>query len=164
LTQPRARRYAAGIRQSIEILVRAACVREGKVLLCRRVGTRLTFLPGGHVEFREPARAALARELREELGCPARVGRLLGVAEHAFRQKGRWHAEINLVFAADLVGADARRPLPSRESWLVFEWHRLDRLGRARLEPAVLRRALPRWLAGAVFPPFAGTAGVWRLG
>lgn len=52
----------------------AAILREaGRVLLCHRSPRRRWYpdvwdLPGGHVEPGEPPAAALARELREELG------------------------------------------------------------------------------------------------
>jgi len=90
----------------IEILARAVCVRGSRVLLCRTSGARNTYLPGGHVEFGEPARAALQREIAEELGLTAQAGRFLGAAEHRFEQKGAWHAELNLLFATEIDGLD----------------------------------------------------------
>ena len=55
------------------VVVAAALVRDGRVLLCHRSPRRAWYpdvwdLPGGHVEPGESAYDALARELREELG------------------------------------------------------------------------------------------------
>jgi 8-oxo-dGTP diphosphatase len=65
----------------------AVIERDGCVLLTRRgPGRRHTGLwefPGGRVESGESPEACLARELSEELGINARVGRLLG--EERFR-------------------------------------------------------------------------------
>ncbi|QNE34869.1 (deoxy)nucleoside triphosphate pyrophosphohydrolase [Leifsonia shinshuensis] len=62
-------------------VVAAVIVRDGAVLACRRAphkdaAGRWEF-PGGKVEAGETPEAALARELREELGVDVRVGALL---------------------------------------------------------------------------------------
>lgn len=134
---------------AIETLARGACLMDGQILLCRNCKAGNVYLPGGHIEFGETGAAALTREVREEMGCRSRVAGFLGCAEHFFVQKGRTHAEINLVYALKVAGiAPADQP-PCREAWIEFFWHPLARLGGSRLEPAVLRRLLPRWLAAA---------------
>ncbi len=131
---------------TIEILARGLLVSHGQVLACRTAKAPILYLPGGHVEFEESAPVALAREIEEECGVPARVGTFLGVLEHTFVQKGERHCEINLVFAlaADAIRPDA--PVPVREAHLSFEWIPLERLASAPLEPAPLRTLIPGWL------------------
>jgi ADP-ribose pyrophosphatase YjhB (NUDIX family) len=148
-------------RQHIEILARGVCIVQGQLLLCHSKGAANTYLPGGHVEFREPARAALEREIAEEMGCRAKAGRFLGCVEHAFRQKGRWHAEINLVFELCIPGLTPATPPPTREDWIDFCWAPLAKLRSARLEPVVLCKDLPRWLKNPA--GFAGSAAGWKL-
>ncbi len=132
---------------AIETIVRGVCIQGGRVLLCRsHDGGRLSYLPGGHIEFGETARVALAREMEEELGVTARIGRFLGCSEHGFVQKGEPHAEINLVFRMTLAGVPSDRDPQAREDWIRFFWHPVDRPEEAGLEPAPLCRALARWL------------------
>lgn len=133
-------------KRHIEILTRGVCVMRGHVLLCHTKGAANTYLPGGHVEFREMARAALEREVAEEMGLRSTAGRFLGCVEHAFRQKGRWHAEINLLFRLRIPGLTPAVPPESREDWIEFLWVPSERLRTARLEPAALVDRLPRWL------------------
>lgn len=109
----------------IETIARGVCVRDGRILLCRAKGGATTYLPGGHIEFGETGRQALVREVREELGVPSKAGRFLGVVENSFMQKGKPHAEINLVYELDIAEADVR----SKEDWIEFEWRGLDDLG-----------------------------------
>jgi 8-oxo-dGTP diphosphatase len=71
-------------------LVVAALVREGgRVLVSRRRADQpmplLWEFPGGKVEPGEDPVVALAREVREELGCEVRVGRIHEVVFHAYQ-------------------------------------------------------------------------------
>lgn len=74
------------------IVVLAAVIeRAGRFLVCRRLpGTHLAGLwefPGGKCEPGETHEACLARELLEELGVAASVGKELIVVEHAYADR-----------------------------------------------------------------------------
>ena len=71
------------------LLVVAALIwQDGRVLLSRRrvdqAMPNLWEFPGGKVEAGEPPEDALAREVREELGCQVAVGRIDDVVFHAY--------------------------------------------------------------------------------
>ena len=127
---------------NVEVIARGVCVMDGQVLLCHGKDSALTYLPGGHIEFRETARQALVREIREELGLDAAAGRFLGCCEHAFVQKGLPHAEINLVFELSVPGLKPDAPVTAAENWIGFRWQPLDRLDEVNLEPAPLRELI----------------------
>jgi 8-oxo-dGTP pyrophosphatase MutT (NUDIX family) len=130
----------------VEVIARGACVVDGQVLLCHGKRSTLTYLPGGHIEFRETARQALVREIKEELGLEAEAGCFLGCCEHAFVQKGQPHAEINLVFELNIPGLVSGEQPKAAEEWIGFCWQPLEQLEDARLEPAPLRTLLAAWL------------------
>ncbi len=149
----------------IEILARGVCVVDGKVLLCRPKSGGYTYLPGGHVEFGETSREALVREMAEETGQAAKAGELLGVVESQFKQHGKKHCEISLVYRMNLVvcphsgerGLSPARPgvcphdeprglsptppvVKSQEEWIDFDWLPIAKLDEANLLPPEMKR------------------------
>lgn len=131
---------------AIEIIARAAITAERHLLLARKKGAAHSFLPGGHVEFGEPAEIALARELQEELAISVEVGRFLGAVEHAWDDAHGPNHELNLVFKVTWPGLDKPAPVRPAEPHLEFVWHPTGRLADANLRPQVLCDVLPRWL------------------
>jgi len=132
----------------IEFIARGVCVVGGRLMLCRRKGADYSYLPGGHIEWGEGARASLRRELREELGRAAVVGRFLGAVENRYaKRSGAPVCEFNLLFEFRIRGLRSDTPPPSAEERIGFEWIPLRRLARGDLEPRLLRRWLPRALA-----------------
>ena len=129
-----------------ELLSRGVCVSpRGEVLLCRLLRSpQRSFLPGGHIDPGEGARAALVREIREELALPAFAGEFLGAAEHFFGPEGNETFEMNVVFALEIpdIGDSPR----SAEPWQEFFWAPPDRLADFGFEPACLRKTLPGWI------------------
>ena len=130
----------------IEILARGVLVEGNRLLICRTYDDPLVYLPGGHVDFGETVRAALCREIEEELDQAAKAGRFLGAVQHTFIQKGERHWEMNLVFEMRIPGLQPPGAPVAAEHHLSFDWVSLDRLRAARLEPAVLCDRLPQWL------------------
>lgn len=106
-----------------EVIARGLLIMHGRVLLCRNLGKNYFYLPGGHVEFGEPAAAALEREFLEETGRVVRAGACVLVSEHAFTQGKRPRHELNLVFHVEHVapevtakGRRSTRPATPRKS------------------------------------------------
>lgn len=130
--------------------VAGACVRAGHVLLHRAAADDFWALPGGRPEFGEDSRAALAREMREELGVTVGVGRLLWVLENFFAHAGRNFHELAFYYAMALPAASPVLDLQQEHAGvepdnpLVFRWFPVDRLTGVRLYPRVLRAELGR--------------------
>jgi 8-oxo-dGTP diphosphatase len=86
-------------RKSELTVVAALILRDSKVLVCQRRrddshGLQWEF-PGGKIEPGEIPQDALARELREELGIDATIGRELFRARHRYRES---QPEIEVIF------------------------------------------------------------------
>ena len=134
-------------RKEIEILARGACVHNGRVLVCRNRKHGNVYLPGGHVDWGEDSKRALAREWREELGVPCKASRFLGVVEQVYEARSGRTCEISLVFEVRCPRLSAKSPPPSAEDHLAFEWVPVGRLMRSGLLPRALAQALPAWMA-----------------
>ena len=118
----------------------------GRVLVEREIKSGDCCLPGGRVEFGEPASEALVREMREELGVELKVERLVWAVDNFFQMEGRRYHELSFYF---LVSLPEARALPQGESFAnkgtprtVLQWHPLDKLDEAPLYPTFLRSGL----------------------
>lgn len=117
----------------IEVIARGIWQQDRQVLLCQNTKRGHWYLPGGHVEYREPAAAALRRELLEELGINVRVGALAFACECIFKSGGRWHHEVNLVFHVEHPGNVGA--LEPREKGIRFRWVPRSSLRRVDIRP-----------------------------
>ena len=127
----------------IELIARGVLIRGSKILLCRNIKGGYSYLPGGHVEFGEPASLSLAREVTEETGLRAQVGGMLLCSEHTFQTgKGRAHHEVILVFellsVSDHSGEEVS-DVVSEEPEIAFDWVELAALHETDLRPAEIK-------------------------
>jgi 8-oxo-dGTP pyrophosphatase MutT (NUDIX family) len=141
-------RVPAGDRR-FTLRVGAIIIHDGRVL-CERGRSGATpfwFLPGGRTELGEAAAESLAREVGEELGLHATIGRLVYVVEYFFGYDGRRYHEVGLYFAVDLpagsypptgTGPFARM---DGDVELVFEWLPLVDLPATALYPSFFTTA-----------------------
>ena len=114
-----------------KLVVAALIRREGRVLVSRRRADQsmplLWEFPGGKVEPGEDPRQALAREVREELGCAVAVGRIHEVVFHAYPDFDLYM----LVYPCDIVGG-----APSAVEVAEVAWVEAARLPTLDLLPA----------------------------
>ena len=125
-------------KKEIEIIVRALIIKKNRVLVCKNKEERHYFLPGGHLKFGESAASALSRELKEELGAKSEIGSLIGVCEHFYREKGKKHHEINLIFEVKIEKID----LKGKERKLKFYLKDLKEFKKIYFLPKDLKMAL----------------------
>lgn len=128
--------------------VAGICVHRGHVLLHRAESDGFWTVPGGRVEFGEPSRDALAREMREEIDMQVAVGRLLWVVENFFGYAGQSHHELGFYYEMVLPPGTERLDT-SREFrgsdggiTLIYRWFPVDHLSETYLLPSFLRAAL----------------------
>jgi 8-oxo-dGTP pyrophosphatase MutT (NUDIX family) len=117
-------------------LCRAAGVvlRDGSVMFERG---ECLFLPGGRVELQETVEEAMARELREELGVPVQIERLLWIVENFFIAGTRQVHELGFYFLCSPPQLALRF-----EAGRVFEWHSLAAIPSLDVRPSFLKTAL----------------------
>jgi 8-oxo-dGTP pyrophosphatase MutT (NUDIX family) len=121
---------------------RAVVIRDGHVLLQRAEQDSFWALPGGRIELGEEARQTIVREMGEELGEAARVGRLLWIVENFFTVGETRLHEIGFYQEVGLPGLEVGPEFRGREPHLVFRWFALAELGRHDVRPAFLKTGL----------------------
>jgi 8-oxo-dGTP diphosphatase len=141
----------------IEVIARGVLLRESFVLLCQNVRHGYWYLPGGHVDFNEPAAKAVVREFHEECGLAVRPGPCVLITEGSFTAK-RPHHEVNLVFPVEEVGDPG--DVSSREPGIAFGWFELAQLQEVDLRPAGIKAWL---LSGGRSPESGGCQWVSEM-
>ena len=100
------------------VVVAAVIEQQGRILVCQRKrGSRHALkweFPGGKVEPGEEPRAALVRELREELAIDARIGKEMVRYEHSY--PGRDPILLIFFHVTDFAG------VPANVVFEAFEW------------------------------------------
>lgn len=87
------------------IVVCALIHRDNKIFVARRAAAKTTFpdqweLPGGHVDPGEDLKAALQRELSEELGIEVEIGQ----AVDAFTYTSEDTFKVEIVYLCQIIG------------------------------------------------------------
>lgn len=109
--------------------VAGLALRDGYLLVHRAVHEPFWTIPGGTAELGEDSRATLVREMQEELGVEARIGRLLFLVENFFHCEDKaWH-EFGWYYLMDLpsdfaFAADGRivHEVVDGKNPLEFKW------------------------------------------
>lgn len=119
--------------------VRAAVIRNGRILLVRENSDGKWAMPGGWADVGDFPAAAAERETLEESGFVVRAVKLLGVfdANRGTKANAFYHA-VKLVFLCDLVSGEAT---PSQETLAVdfFDFESLPDLSMQRTNPRHLK-------------------------
>jgi 8-oxo-dGTP diphosphatase len=101
-----------------KLVVAALIRRDGRVLMSRRRADQSMPLcwefPGGKVEPGEAPDAALAREVREELGCGVAVGRVRDVVFHRYPEFDLYM----LVYPCELTEGEPRAVEVAEIAWV----------------------------------------------
>ena len=121
--------------QPLVLVAAAVIIEQGRVLLSqRKTGTHLAGaweFPGGKVESDEDPRDALTRELLEELGVRASVGRIFEVTFHRYPAKN-----VLLLFYETTLTADS--PAPAAIDVAAVRWAAVHDLVPEHFPPADL--------------------------
>ena len=134
-----------GPKSHIHSIARGLLVRGEEIILCRVRDAKWFFLPGGHIEDGESARATLLRELHEEIGTnDYKISSFVGVCENVFPlEDGVSQHEINIIFKVDVP----------REVWVNTKEDHIEFVNVAvsdlkdyKILPATLKDGLLEWL------------------
>jgi ADP-ribose pyrophosphatase YjhB (NUDIX family) len=142
----------------IEITARAIITDDTKtkMLFCapqkENSADKYYYLPGGHVEFGESAKAALLRELSEETGIRASTAELnfIGTEENIFMQGNIPHHEINVYFEVKRFFS-GREKVESLEKGILFEWLPIADIPNFPILPEKIKSFLSKWETGKLF-------------
>ncbi len=134
-----------GPKSHIHSIARGLLVRGEEIILCRVKDAEWFFLPGGHIEDRESARAALLRELREEIGVSDyKITSFVGVCENIFLLKeGVSQHEINILFKVDVP---QEVQINTKEDHIEFVSVAVNNLKDCKILPVTLKDGLLEWL------------------
>jgi ADP-ribose pyrophosphatase YjhB (NUDIX family) len=100
------------------------------------------FFPGGHLEFGEKIKEALAREIKEELNIKMTKASFIGVVDNVFKVGRDMHHEINLFFKVEVDEVSTY----SQEKHIDFALVDKKKLLKTKIYPVVVRKQITKWL------------------
>ena len=89
-------------RRLFQMRIAGLAFRDGHVLIHRGIEEEFWTFPGGRAEMGETSETTLKREMVEELGVEAEVGRLLWVVENFFHYEDRDYHELGFYYLMSL--------------------------------------------------------------
>ena len=126
--------------------VAAIIVNDGRLLVLQDEGIPHDYLPGGRVHLGEPAEAALARELREELDIALPPHRLVFMAESFFTLMGTRYHELCLYHLMDapteLLARGESFTRVEGDEVHHFRWVKFDQLSKLSFFPIFLKERI----------------------
>jgi len=130
---------------NIHLIARGFLVYGEEIILCKIKNTERFFLPGGHIKDGESARAALLRELHEELGSgDYEISSFIGVCENIFsREDGVFQHEINIIFKVDVP---QELQISSKEDHIEFVNIAKENFKDYKILPVAIKEGLLEWL------------------
>jgi 8-oxo-dGTP pyrophosphatase MutT (NUDIX family) len=129
-------------KNNFEICARGIVQHQGKILICYCKNKSHYFFPGGHIEFGENAKEALAREMEEELGVSVKKCLFIGTVENIYLEDNQKHHEINIVFKIEIDRISDK----SKEDHLEFSLVNIDKFSQENVLPIALKKAILKWL------------------
>lgn len=127
----------------------AVLLNGTKVLIHKAPRDNFWALPGGRVEFNEPANQTVKREMQEELGIDIVVERLLWVVESFFDYNGKSYHELAFYFLVSApIDVNFYTEIKTfagieKEKDLIFKWQEIAALANIKLQPKFLENSLP---------------------
>ncbi|WP_051908789.1 RpiB/LacA/LacB family sugar-phosphate isomerase [Candidatus Odyssella acanthamoebae] len=129
----------------VNIIVRAIITYKNHILLTtvtesnKEFASDLYFLPGGHVEYKESAIAALKRELKEEMNVDGSSLNFAGALECTWDRKGRIYHELNLVYKVEIPALDLDNPPKAVDhAFHQFVWRPISEIENYKILPQKL--------------------------
>jgi len=134
-----------GPKSHIHSIVRGLLVHGEEIILCKVKDAKWFFLPGGHIEDGESARAALLRELHEEIGTSDyKITSFIGVCENIFPlEDDVSQHEINIIFKVDVPH---ELKINTKEDHIEFVSIAKKNLKDYKILPTTLKDGLLGWL------------------
>ena len=121
-------------------LARGNIIDGDYILVAKLKNGNNTFLPGGHLEFKENLKQELEREIFEEIGIKGIIGEYIGCLEAQWEKNGNYNQEINHIFIVN--GINKNMEIKSLEKHLEIFWLKIsdEEMEKENLLPYSMRR------------------------
>ena len=136
-------------KDGVNLIVRAIIIHDNHILLTtptednKNFSQGLFFLPGGHVDYNEPALVALKREILEEMNLECKNERFVGALECSWDRKEIIYHEIDLIYKVQIDNLSLHNPpLAMDHKFHRFVWKKIDELENLTILPHALKKII----------------------
>lgn len=110
------------------------------IMLNREVNQKFWFIPGGRIECGEDSRAAIIREMKEEINQDIDVVKIECMIENFFKTKDAKYHEIGIYYRINVKGLwEGSKYIKDGNGELEYKWIKLEDLESLKLYPEVIK-------------------------
>jgi len=127
-------------------------IKDNCIMLNREISQKFWFIPGGRIECGEDSKAAIIREMKEEIKHDIEIVNLECMIENFFKTKDAKYHEIGIYYKIDVNYLwEGSKYIKDGNGELEYKWIKLEDVDSLKLYPEIIKDIILKKKSGNHF-------------